>query len=153
MPAPESLGLAGTHTIASLSEQLDGHALFTGEPGMHAVARLPPLGVRERGARSRAAPGRHALGEVVGREPAPLRFVVSTRADLATGSPSHPALEFKVDPIPGEWDAAHMERWRRRAASRLDLKAYYDGTVSTTRRTPTSTRRRRVLPDAVLEDA
>ena len=58
LPEPGSLGLAGTHTIASVAEQLDGARPVHGRSEHAGVARLPPLGVRERGARPRAAPGR-----------------------------------------------------------------------------------------------
>src|SRR3954454_6113059 len=37
LPVPETLGLAGSHTLAGLSERLDGNDLFTGEPGMPAA--------------------------------------------------------------------------------------------------------------------
>src|SRR3954454_8245260 len=37
LPEPGSLGLAGTHTIETLAEQLNGKDLFTGEPGMPAA--------------------------------------------------------------------------------------------------------------------
>ncbi len=82
MPEPGSLGLAGTHTIASVAEQLDGHDLFTGDPSMPASrdyrrwafeSAVLDLALRQAGS---------TLGEVVGREPAPLRFVVSTREDV-----------------------------------------------------------------------
>src|SRR6478672_8634346 len=36
LPAPGTLELAGSHTIATLSQHLDGRSLFTGEPGMPA---------------------------------------------------------------------------------------------------------------------
>ena len=59
------------------------------------------------------------LGEVVGREPAPVRFVVSTRDDIRDWLAVAPDLEFKVDPIPGEWDvAAHGCAGRDRAGAR-----------------------------------
>src|SRR6476646_7898859 len=75
LPAAETLELAGSHTIASLSQHLDGRALFTGEPGMHASydyrrwafeSAALDLALHQAGA---------TLGEVVGRQPAPLRFV------------------------------------------------------------------------------
>ena len=69
------------------------------------------------------------LGEVVGRERAPLRFVVSTRHDLREWLAVAPELEFKVDPIPGEWDVAHMDALAATGRVRVcDLKAHYVGT-------------------------
>ena len=95
------------------------------------------------------------LGEVVGREPAPLRFVVSTRADVREWLAVAPGLEFKVDPIPGEWDAAHMDALAATGRVRVcDLKAHYVGTPVDT--VPDAAFHKLVaerFPDAVLEDA
>ena len=88
-PQPGSLGLAGSHTIATRSRSSSTACeLFTGEPGMPAVARLPPLGVRERRARPRAAAGRRDARR--GRRPragaaALRRLDAARRARLARG--------------------------------------------------------------------
>ncbi len=153
-PAPDSLGLAGPHTIATLSAQLDGRALFTGEPGMHAAldyrrwafeSAALDLALRQAGA---------TLGEVVGREPAPLRFVVSTRLDVREWLAVAPDLEFKVDPIPGEWDAAYMDALAATGRVRVcDVKAHYVGTPVDT--LPDAAFHKLVaehFPDAVIED-
>jgi hypothetical protein len=153
-PAPETLELGGSHTISSLSEQLDARALFTGEPGMPASrdyrrwafeSSALDLALRQAGA---------TLGEVVGREPAPLRFVVSTRFDVRDWLAVAPNLEFKVDPIPGEWDAAHMDALAATGRVRVcDLKAHYHGTPVDT--VPDADFHRAIadhFPDAVLED-
>ena len=154
-PAPEALGLAGSHTIATLSAHLDGCALFTGEPGMHAAhdyrrwafeSAALDLALRQAGA---------TLGEVVGREAAPVRFVVSTRTDVRDWLAVAPALEFKVDPIPGEWDEAHMDALAATGRVRVcDLKAHYVGTPVDT--APDADFHRLIadhFPDAVIEDA
>ena len=154
-PAPETLGLAGSHTIASLSQQLDGLALFTGEPGMPAArdyrrwafeSAALDLALRQAGA---------TLGEVVGREPAPLRFVVSTRLDVRDWLAVAPGLEFKVDPIPGEWDVAHMDALAATGRVRVcDFKAHYHGTpVDTVPDAAFHALIAEHFPDAVLEDA
>jgi hypothetical protein len=155
LPAPETLGLAGSHTIATLSAHLDGRALFTGEPGMPAAydyrrwafeSAALDLALRQAGA---------TLGEVVGREAAPVRFVVSTRADVRDWLAVAPALEFKVDPIPGEWDEAHMDSLAATGRVRVcDLKAHYVGTPVDT--APDADFHRLIadhFPDAVIEDA
>jgi hypothetical protein len=154
-PVPETLGLAGTHTIATLSAQLGDSTLFTGEPGMHAAydyrrwafeSAVLDLALRQAGA---------TLGEVVGREPAPVRFVVSTRLDVRDWLAVAPALEFKVDPIPGEWDEAHMTVLAGTGRVRVcDLKAHYVGTPVDT--VPDAHFHRLIadhFPDAVIEDA
>ena len=95
------------------------------------------------------------LGEVVGREPAPLRFVVSTRHDVRDWLAVAPELEFKVDPIPGEWDVAHMDALAATGRVRVcDLKAHYVGTPVDT--VPDADFHRLIaehFPDAVIEDA
>jgi hypothetical protein len=153
-PAPDSLGIPGTHTIAGLSSHLDGVELFTGEPAMPAArdyrrwafeSAALDLALRQAGA---------ALGEVVGREPSPLRFVVSTRHDVRDWLAVAPGLEFKVDPIPGEWDEAHMDGLAATGRVRVcDVKALYVGTPVDT--SPDAAFHRLVadhFPDAVIED-
>ena len=153
-PAPPSLALEGSHTIASLSQHLDGRELFTGEPGMPAArdyrrwafeSAALDLALRQAGS---------SLGEVVGREPAPLRFVVSTRLDVRDWLAVAPGLEFKVDPIPGEWDVAHMDALAATGRIRVcDLKAHYHGTPVDT--VPDAAFHALIaghFPEAVLED-
>jgi hypothetical protein len=155
LPAPGTLELGGSHTIGTLSQQLDSRALWTGEPGMPASrdyrrwafeSAALDLALRQAGA---------TLGEVVGREPAPLRFVVSTRMDVRDWLAVAPALEFKVDPIPGEWDEAHIDALAATGRVRVcDLKAHYVGTPIDT--APDADFHRLIaerFPDAVIEDA
>ena len=154
LPAPASLGIEGTHTIATLSQHLDGGELFTGDPSMAASrdyrrwafeSAALDLALRQAGS---------TLGEVVGREPAPVRFVVSTREDVRDWLAVAPGLEFKVDPIPGEWDEGHMDALAATGSVRVcDLKALYVGTPVDT--APDAAFHRLIadrFPDAVLED-
>jgi hypothetical protein len=154
MPEPGSFGLAGTNTLASVAEQLDGCELFTGDPSMPASrdyrrwafeSAVLDLALRQAGS---------TLGEVVGREPAPLRFVVSTREDVRDWLAVAPGLEFKVDPIPGEWDDAHIDALAATGRVRVcDLKALYVGTPVDTK--PDAAFHVLIaerFPDAVLED-
>jgi len=154
LPAPGSLGLAGTHTMATLAQHLDGRELFTGDPSMPAShdyrrwafeSAALDLALRQAGA---------TLGEVVGREPAPVRFVVSTRHDVRDWLAVAPGLEFKVDPIPGEWDEEHMDALAATGRVRVcDLKALYVGTpVDTSPDAAFHTLIAERFPDAVLED-
>ena len=154
LPEPGSLGLAGTQSIASVAEHLDSHDLFTGDPSMPASrdyrrwafeSAALDLALRQAGS---------TLGEVVGREPAPLRFVVSTREDVRDWLAVAPGLEFKVDPIPGEWDEAHMDALAGTGRIRVcDLKALYHGTpVDTAPDADFHVRIAERFPDAVLED-
>jgi hypothetical protein len=153
-PQPDSLGLPGSHTIASASQLLAGRELFTGAPSMPASrdyrrwafeSALLDLALRQAGS---------TLGEVIGREPAPLRFVVSTREDIRSWLAVAPDLEFKVDPIPAEWDVAHMDALAATGRVRVaDVKAHYVGTPVDT--APDAAFHRLVaehFPDAVVED-
>jgi hypothetical protein len=155
LPPPETLRLEGSHTISALAEQLDGSMLFTGEPSMPASrayrrwafeSAALDLALRQAGS---------TLGEIVGREPAPVRFVVSTRMDVRDWLAVAPELEFKVDPIPGEWDPAHMDALAATGRVRVcDIKAHYHGTPVDT--LPDAAFHKTIaehFPDAVLEDA
>ena len=91
-------GLAGEHTLASFStlvESLPGLRRW----GFEAAAL--DLALRQR---------RVPLHEVLGREPQPVRFVVSTgpqRIDHIREA--HPDMRFKLDPT-SEWDEALVQR-------------------------------------------
>ena len=65
-----------------------------------------------------------------------------------------PGLEFKVDPIPGEWDEAHMDALAATGRVRVcDLKAHYVGTpVDTAPDAAFHVLIAERFPDAVLED-
>ena len=107
-----TLPLAGSHTLDSFSQLLEGLALFPSGPGDGGLPGLPPLGLRERGARPRAAPGRASRSpEAVGREAQPVTFVVSLRIEQPPRPDPvplllerYPSLRFKLDPT-SEWDA------------------------------------------------
>ena len=57
------LPLAGSYSLGELCEKIGGLDLFPSRAGTRGVAALPPLGVRERGARPRAQAG----GPLAGR--------------------------------------------------------------------------------------
>ena len=95
-----------------------------------------------------------SLGEALGREYRPVRFVVSTRLDPREWLAVDPGLEFKLDPV-SEWDRAHIEALATTGRARvLDLKAYYENTGVDQ---PPDARLYRdcaeLFPDAVIEDA
>jgi hypothetical protein len=152
---PAGLPLAGAATLGELSERLEGRDLFAAAPEMEASrdyrrwafeSAALDLALRQAG-RSFAA--------AAGREARPVRFVVSTRGDVAGWMAADPGLEFKLDPEPDTWDAAVIEQLAATGRVRvLDLKAYYTGTVVET--TPNPDFYRAVVnafPDAVIEDA
>ena len=95
-----------------------------------------------------------SLGEALGREYRPVRFVVSTRLDPRDWLAVDPELEFKLDPVV-EWARPHMEELAATGSVRcLDLKAYYEHTPIDQ---PPDARLYRdcaeLFPDAVIEDA
>ena len=95
-----------------------------------------------------------SLAEAVGRQARPVRFVLSTRADIDHGWPFDPALEFKLDPEPG-WDEPLIEKLAATGRVRvLDFKAYYVGTPVDVAPDPVLYRTlSERFPDAVIEDA
>jgi hypothetical protein len=123
-----AVDLAGSWTLASLSERLDELDLFSSPPDQHAYldyrrwafeSAALDLALRQAGT---------TLGEHLGREARPLTFVVSTRAGFADWVRLYPGIRFKLDPVP-DWPD---ERWRELAEWRnvdvLDLKGAYQGT-------------------------
>jgi L-alanine-DL-glutamate epimerase-like enolase superfamily enzyme len=95
-----------------------------------------------------------SLGQAVGREPAPVRFVVSTRGDAFAWLAAAPELELKLDPS-DEWTQEFMERLAAAGRVRvLDLKAYYRGTAVDVEPDPALYRRVvELFPGVVIEDA
>jgi hypothetical protein len=95
-----------------------------------------------------------SLGDVVGRAYRPVRFVVSTRADIRSWLERQPSLEFKVDPM-SEWTREQMEELASTGRVRVaDLKGYYVGTPVDQGADPRLYRDVvEVFHDAVIEDA
>jgi hypothetical protein len=126
---PAALPLAGSWTLGEYSAEADRHELFAHDPGMEAArdyrrwafeSAALDLALRQAG---------RTLGDVVGREHRPVRFVASTRGDAFAWLAALPDLELKLDPSP-EWDEAFMRRLAATGAVRvLDLKGWYRGTV------------------------
>jgi L-alanine-DL-glutamate epimerase-like enolase superfamily enzyme len=125
---PGDLPLAGTWSLEQLSRRLDALALWRGNPGDRTSrdhrrwafeSAALDLALRQAGI---------SLAEAVGRESRPVRFVVSTRADIHPWLRVYPAMEFKLD-VEEDWDRALMEKLAALDRVRVvDLKAYYRGT-------------------------
>jgi L-alanine-DL-glutamate epimerase-like enolase superfamily enzyme len=95
-----------------------------------------------------------SLAAALGRDSAPVRFVVSTRGDAFAWLAAAPELELKLDPESG-WQREFMERLAGTGRVRvLDLKAYYRGTAVDVVPDPDLYRTVvELFPDVVLEDA
>jgi L-alanine-DL-glutamate epimerase-like enolase superfamily enzyme len=151
---PASLPLAGVRTLRELSALLDTQTLYGHEPAQHAAhdyrrwafeSAALDLALRQAGL---------SLARAVGREARPVRFVASTRGDIAGWLTADPTLEFKLDPEPS-WDAELIARLAATGRVRvLDLKAYYQGSVVEMPADPVLYRAIVTgFPDAVIEDA
>ena len=149
-----SLEPAGETTLAELSRSLDGVTLFRDEPQMAASRQYRrwafesaalDLALRQNGL---------SLGGALGRDYAPVRFVVSTRGDAFAWLAAAPELELKLDPD-NDWQRPFMERLAETSRVRvLDLKAYYSGTVVEVEPDPALYRIViELFPEVVLEDA
>jgi len=150
---PAELMLAGTWTLEELSERLEQLELWVGEPEQAAgldyrrwafESAALDLALRQSG---------RSLGGVLGREYRPVRFVVSTRAEIEPYLALDPALEFKLD-LEAGWDRPLMKRLASTGRVRVvDLKAYYRGTSVDLAPDPAQYRDVvECLPEAVIED-
>src|SRR5215207_3926154 len=136
--------LSGTWTFDDLSQRLGSLDLAGYRRWAFESAALD-LALRQAGT---------SLGKAVGREYRAVRFVVSTREDIARFLAVQPTLEFKVDPT-SEWSRALIDELAATGRIRVtDLKGYYRGTVVDQ---PADPRLYRDVvegfPDAVIEDA
>ncbi len=159
------LHLAGSHTLGSLAELLDGLDLFPAPP-VREVSRLYRRWAFESAALDLALlqAGR-SLGEVLGREPRPLTYVVSMRL-LPAGAEGpetadrlmrvlelYPGTRFKLDPTNTWTDELIAELAATGAVDSVDLKGHYSGTPVDVETDPELYRRvAGAFPDAWIED-
>jgi hypothetical protein len=150
----ERLPLAGEHTLDSFSRLLDRLDLFP-QPPAHDSWRNYRRWAFESAALDLALrqAGR-SLAQAVGREPRPVRFLVSTRAtDLGPLLELYPGTRFKLDPTPAWSEELFAELERLGRVEVADLKGAYEGTAVDN--PPDAALYRRVpeaFPEAWLED-
>ena len=143
---PDELMLAGTWSLEDLSHRFDEfEELAEGYRRWAFESAALDLALRQNG---------RGLGEALGRQELPVRFVVSTRLDPERWLAVAPDLEFKVD-AETDWDRATLRRLRELGRVRVvDLKAYYHGTSVDLQPDPELYRAiAEELPDVVIEDA
>jgi hypothetical protein len=143
---PDELMLAGTWSFEDFSHRLDefeelaeGFRRWAFESaGLDLALRQNELG----------------LGQALGRQELPVRFVVSTRAAPERWLEVAPELEFKLD-AEKDWDRPLLRGLRDLDRVRVvDLKAYYHGTVVDLVPSPELYRAIvEELPEAIIEDA
>jgi hypothetical protein len=149
-----TLVLRGRATLAELSAELDRLRLFEGEPKMQASSDYRRWAFESATLDLALRENELSLGDALGLEYRPVRFVVSTRADAFAWLTHDPGLELKLDPET-DWDRALMERLAATDRVRvLDFKAYYRGTGVDLAPDPRLYRTAAELfPEVVLEDA
>ncbi len=152
--------LAGSWTLASFCEHLATLDLWP-TPARHPASVLYRVWAYESAALDLALQqaGR-SLHDVLGREPRPVRFVVSLRlGDPSTLAPlrarldPYPTTEFKLDPAL-DWDDELVTALAETGAvESVDFKGFYKGTVvDTVPDVPLYTRVLKALPNAWIED-
>jgi L-alanine-DL-glutamate epimerase-like enolase superfamily enzyme len=135
-PGGGPLPLAGRWTLESFAERIAELDLFP-QPPQREVSRRYRVWAYESAALDLAL--RQAgttLHEALGREPRPVRFVVSLRlgeppslAPLSERLSRYPGLRFKLDPT-SSWDEALIARLAAtEAVDSVDFKAYYSGSI------------------------
>jgi L-alanine-DL-glutamate epimerase-like enolase superfamily enzyme len=130
------LPLAGEWTLDSFSQHLDGLELFPEPPGMEAFRDYRRWAVESAALDLALRQAGMPLAEALGREPRPVRFVVSMRL----GAPSslepvrrvlagYPETMFKLDAVPDWTPQLVAELAELGVVDSIDLKGAYTGTV------------------------
>ncbi len=159
--AEPTLPLAGSWSLGDFCEHTEALDLFPAPPARGDVSRLYrrwtfhsaalDLALRQAG---------KPLSEVLGREPRPVRFVMSLRlgepstlAPLQTRLAAYPGLRFKLDPV-ADWDEELIAGLvATGAVDSIDFKSFYKGTAVDNPTDPALYRRcAEAFPDAWLED-
>jgi hypothetical protein len=149
-----ALEARGRTTLGGFSAGLDDLQLFEREPRMGASADYRRWAFESAALDLALRQNELSIGDALGLEYQPVRFVVSTRADAFAWLEHNPELELKLDPE-NDWDRPLMERLAATGRVRvLDFKAYYKGTAVDVEPDPVLYRTvAELFPDAVLEDA
>src|SRR5204863_3037936 len=139
-PPPRELPLAGEATLDGFSTLLDGLELFVEPPRMDAFRHYRRWAFESAALDLALRQAGRSLADAVGREPQPVRFVVSRRL-AAPGSSEpetaervhfvlskYPRTRFKLDPT-NTWSRALVnELVATGAVDSVDLKGFYSGT-------------------------
>jgi hypothetical protein len=154
------LPLAGAWTLHTFSEHVGSLPLFEEEPERHAFLDYRRWAFESAALDLALRQSRRSLGHAVGRQAAPVTFVVS----MGLGSPPslervlawrgfYPDLRFKLDATPEWTDELIAELVSTGAVDSVDLKGHYVGTVVDNPADPDLYRRvAEALPHAWIED-
>jgi L-alanine-DL-glutamate epimerase-like enolase superfamily enzyme len=131
-----ALALAGRYTLASFSEHLAGLDLFPQPPQREVSARYRTWAYESAALDLALRQASTTLHELLGREPQPVRFVVSLRlGEPPTLEPirvrldAYPGLRFKLDPTTSWSEPLIADLVATGAVDSVDFKAYYTGTA------------------------
>ncbi len=154
-------GITGTYTLRSFSAHLEDLDLFPSDtPSRPDFAEYRQWAFESAALDLALQQAGTSLGEVIGRERSPLRFVASTRLGEPPTTERVEAfraidadLEYKLDPTPA-WSTELIEDLASMDVVRiLDLKGQYEGTDVDVPGDPARYRQLvEAFPDAVLED-
>ena len=134
--AGPSLPLAGSYTLGSFAEHLAELSLFPEPPQREVSARYRAWAYESAALDLALRQAGTTLHQALGREPQPVRFVVSLRlGEPPTLEPVSrrlelfPGLRFKLDPT-SSWDEPLIAELRATGAvDSVDFKGLYSGTV------------------------
>jgi L-alanine-DL-glutamate epimerase-like enolase superfamily enzyme len=155
------LDLAGEWTFASFSAHVGGLDTFPQYAPEHDVyRRYRRWGLESAALDLALRQAGRSLHELLGREPQPVTFVVSSRMGepptidpVARRLARYPALRFKLDATPAWTDELIAELQATGAVDSIDFKGAYKGTAVDTPTDPELYRRiAHAFPDAWLED-
>ncbi len=158
--AGPGLALAGSHTLASFCELLGGLELFPEPPQREVSARYRTWAYESAALDLALRQANTSLHEALGREPRPVRFVVSLRLGeppslepLRRRLELYPGLRFKLDPT-SSWDEELIaELVGTGAVDSVDFKGYYVGSIVDQPADPLLYRRvAEAFPQAWIED-
>jgi hypothetical protein len=130
------LPLAGRFTLASFSARLSGLSLFAEPPQREVSARYRTWAYESAALDLALRQAGTTLHAALGREPLPVRFVVSLRLGeppsldaLSERLELYPRLRFKLDPT-SSWDEALIAGLRATGAvDSVDFKGLYVGSI------------------------
>jgi L-alanine-DL-glutamate epimerase-like enolase superfamily enzyme len=134
--AGPTLPLAGSFTVASFRERLAGLSLFPEPPRREVSERYRTWAYESAALDLALRQASTTLHRALGREPEPVRFVVSLRLGeppslepLRRRLERHPTLRFKLDPT-SSWDERLIaELVATGAVDSVDFKGLYHGSI------------------------
>ncbi|HTD09234.1 MAG TPA: hypothetical protein VK680_10115, partial [Solirubrobacteraceae bacterium] len=134
--AGPTLPLAGRFTLASFSAHLATLALFPEPPQREVSSRYRTWAYESAALDLALRQAGVALHQALGREPKPVRFVVSLRlgepptlGPLRERLEHYPGLRFKLDPT-SSWDEQLIAQLvATGAVDSVDFKGYYHGSI------------------------